>query len=133
MKTEQEICSVLAVNNTYFSNIRMGRAGMRPNIKKQMEIIFGVNPDFIDGKSDEIFLAGAPANAIFGNNNVQNSSNVSVNDTALTRKLMEENNELRKQLALANDQLATASEQLRKSQDHVSRLIAMLEKGGANG
>lgn len=133
LKTEQEICSVLAVNNTYFSNIRMGRAGMRPNIKKQMEIIFGVNPDFIDGKSDEIFIAGAPTNAIFGNNNVQNSSNVSVNDTALTRKLMEENNELRKQLALANDQLATASEQLRKSQDHVSRLIAMLEKGGANG
>lgn len=133
LKTEQEICSVLAVNNTYFSNIRMGRAGMRPNIKKQLEIIFGVNPAFIDGESDEIFVSGSPSNAIFGNNNVQNSSNVSVNDTALTRKLMEENTDLKRQLRIANDQLATTNEQLRKSQEHVSRLLDILEKGGSNG
>jgi len=133
LKTEQEICSVLAVNNTYFSNLRQGRAGMRPNIKRQLEIIFGVNPEFIDGESDEIFIPGTPQNAIFGNNNVQNSRDVSINDSALTRRLMDDNEDLRQQLAIANEQLANVNEQLRKSQEHVSTLLAILEKGGANG
>ena len=133
LRTEKEVCAALGVNNTYFSNIKYGRGSMRPNIKKQLQLLFGVNPDYLDGNSEIIFVNGGQTNTINGDNNVQNSSHVTMDNSALVRRLTEDNEELHKQLAIANEQLAAVNEQLRKSQDHVSRLIAMLEKGGANG
>ena len=121
---DREICSQVGLGYTYFSDLKKGKSVMRGVVKYALSARFGVNPDYLDGNSDEIFSEGH-TNIMHGNNNMNvqgNRNNVNGCDSGLVKSLMEENENLKKQLAETNVQLSNA-------QRHIDKLIAIIDSG----
>lgn len=127
-KREREICLDLGLGETYFSDLKRGKSVMRGVIKRSLAMRFGINPDYLDGKSDEIFLKGH-TNIMNGSNNMNvqgNRNNVNGADTKLLKRLQDENAELRRQLE-------TVTTQLTNAQNHIGQLLEIINSGKKEG
>ena len=112
--TNAEICKAIGVGNTYISDVKKGKFNMREQNKLAFKFVFGINPLFFDGKSDEIWSDGFNDNTINGNGNTSvmgyhNNVNSSGQLTAAMREIEEQ----RKLVS--------------KAQDQIDRLITIIE------
>lgn len=118
--TQADICKAIGVGATYLSDIKKGRYKIRKNVMWGMSHIFGVNPEYIDGESDEMWLSDQPSVSVMGNNN----TTVSGNDNTVTQA---------DAMITALNEIAEQRKLVSRSQEQIDRLLNIIENFQKNG